>query len=782
MQGTSTHSSHSAALDFEEIYIFGDSLSDPGNLFALSNNTFPPTPSYFEGRFSDGPVWIDYLGDGLGLTPATLVQASTNPLTAAQGINFAIAGANSDDTNSNNNNPLTPPGTPPMPGLTSQLAGYSTFVNAVGASALDNPLHALWIGSNDYLGGGQTNPQVVLNNIGNALTQLYDGGARTFLVGNLPPLGETPLGKILASDALNAISAAHNQGLETLLEQFELTKPDAEVALFDANKVFTDIQADPTAFGFTTTGGCFSLSDLATNPPDLTTVQACGETSLFWDDLHPSTKAHEALANQALLTLATDLVPSKPSVALEKYINGAKADTAEAAIAIAPGSSIQARFEVTNTGNIEFAAADINITDAQVPQLHLAADSDIGSDGLLSPGETWIYNASALAEDLSRTIDFETDANSNSLQAGDLIEDNYSALGLNISTPNNDYGAMIFDSANPTGGDYDLRTPRASSRSSNSATGIGNNLPQGNVLIISEDGDSTDPDDNAAGGTLRFQWDNSVRLTDLDLLDIDLQEQTVTVETFQGNSPLNSYTAKNLGDNSHQTVELNGELSDQLDLNLVHSGAVTGLSYMEVAGNVATVSVQTTDVVISASDAGYYTNFLTGAGASSLLEKQLGEVFDNTLQFAGASGLSNAIAAGFRPFTPEFQGHGIHLFDRGQFGGLLQAGKNIDHAQPIGLNYDADGELLAGFYLAFPDNFLEAVQHLAVDAADGDQSASFGEIEWGERPNIFADDLIANYPSREVDGWHQHSSVYIGPAGAFEQKPTVMNFERAERH
>lgn len=791
MPQTSTHASHShssttpkatsptkaAIPKFEELYIFGDSLSDPGNLFALSGNTFPPPP-YFEGRFSNGPLWSDRLGEGLGLTPATIAQALNDPLSTAQGVNFAIAGANSDDTNSNDSSPLTPPNTPPMPGLASQLMGYQTLVSRLGASALDNPLHTLWIGANDYLGGGQTNPQIVLKNISAALNQLYESGARTFLVGNLPPLGETPIGKALASEALNALSAAHNKGLEALLNQFELTKPDADFNLFDTNKVFTELQADPGAFGFTTTGGCFSLSDLATNPPVPSIVQACGETSLFWDDLHPTTKAHEFLAKEALLTLAVDLAPSKPSIALEKYINGVKADTPDAAIAIAPGDAITTQFEVTNSGNTLFQAADITITDAQVKHIHLSAESDIGSDGILSPGETWIYTASALAEDLSRSINFETDAASNSLQAGDSIDDEYGALGLNISTPDHDFGAMIFDSANPTGGDYDLRTPRSSGSGSSSSTGIGNTQPQGNVLIISEDGDSADPDDNATGGTLRFKWDNSVRLTGLDLLDIDLQEQTVTVETSQGNIPVQSYTAQNLGDNSHQTVELNGELADQLDLNLVHSGAVTGVSYMEIAHNIATVSVKTGDTTITASDSAHYTNFLTGAGASSLLEKQLGEVYDNTVQFGGAAGLSEAIAAGYRPFTPEFKGHGIHLFDRSQFGGLLQAGKNIDYAKPIGLNYDADGELLAGFYLAFPDNFLDAVQHLAVDAADGDQKASFGEVDWGEKPNIFADDLIANYPSREAEGWHQHASVYIDGIDFANTDATKVTFEQ----
>ena len=44
---------------------------------------------------------------------------------------------------------------------------------------------------------------------------------------------------------------------------------------------------------------------------------------------------------------------------------------------------------------------------------------------------------------------------------------------------------MIFDTANPTGGDSDLASDTL-----------------GNVLILSEDGDSTNPDDNDTGGIL----------------------------------------------------------------------------------------------------------------------------------------------------------------------------------------------------------------------------------------------------------------------------------------
>ena len=51
-----------------QIVAFGDSLIDTGNLFAATGQ--PPAP-YFDGRFSNGPVWVEYLAGRLGIAPPT---------------------------------------------------------------------------------------------------------------------------------------------------------------------------------------------------------------------------------------------------------------------------------------------------------------------------------------------------------------------------------------------------------------------------------------------------------------------------------------------------------------------------------------------------------------------------------------------------------------------------------------------------------------------------------------------------------------------------------------
>ena len=87
----------SYALPYGGMYVFGDSLSDTGDLFTFCKSnaacpTFPvgfpfapPIAPYDNGRFSNGPVWVEYLAQGLGL-PA---PAPSN----VGGANYAWGGA-----------------------------------------------------------------------------------------------------------------------------------------------------------------------------------------------------------------------------------------------------------------------------------------------------------------------------------------------------------------------------------------------------------------------------------------------------------------------------------------------------------------------------------------------------------------------------------------------------------------------------------------------------------------------------------------------------------------
>ena len=88
------------------------------------------------------------------------------------------------------------------------------------------------------------------------------------------------------------------------------------------------------------------------------------------------------------------------------------------------------------------------------------------------------------------------------LSAGDVVQQQFIESGVRISSFNADNPVMVFDADNPTGGDGDLGVP-----------GLGN------ILILSEDGDSSDPDDNAGGGTFVFEFTGPATVNSLDFID-----------------------------------------------------------------------------------------------------------------------------------------------------------------------------------------------------------------------------------------------------------------------
>ena len=53
---------------FNSVTVFGDSITDSGNIPALSGNfDETPSPPYFNGRFSNGPVFVELIPEQLGV-------------------------------------------------------------------------------------------------------------------------------------------------------------------------------------------------------------------------------------------------------------------------------------------------------------------------------------------------------------------------------------------------------------------------------------------------------------------------------------------------------------------------------------------------------------------------------------------------------------------------------------------------------------------------------------------------------------------------------------------
>ncbi|MGD1805440.1 SGNH/GDSL hydrolase family protein [Dapis sp. BLCC M126] len=309
-------------LDFSQMFIFGDSLLDTGNAFSLTEGQFPENSLSFEGRFSNGPIWIESLGLSLDLNPTAFF---TNFSVSQDGANYATGGSLSGNQNLLNG----------LPSLEQQLQSFIAPLLEQENSANSDGLYTVWAGANDYIldplsmlglalpPETPANPDTTVNNITDGIEALYNVGARNFLIPNLPSLGLTPLATFTGkSERLNELTDAHNQKLELAIAQLEQSLSGATIILLDVNSILDEIIENPSQFGFSNVTDSWSNTVLAfCSDASLGadgSVTSCDvdvpdpDKYLFWDILHPTEVAHQILANEALYALKSEYNETVP--------------------------------------------------------------------------------------------------------------------------------------------------------------------------------------------------------------------------------------------------------------------------------------------------------------------------------------------------------------------------------------------------------------------------------------------------------------------------------------
>lgn len=304
--------SSAAALPFSDVFFFGDSLTDTGNVTEVyatvphppgAPATIPGPPYDPQGRASNGLLYADVLADGLGFSALASERG---------GNNYAFGGARTR---------YQLFGHPAFLGILDQVASY----RAQPGAADPNALYVLWGGSNnlqDIFLGKTVDPfgnpipglGATLGDIGAALGGLYAEGARHLLVPNVANLGRVPrvreLGGPPAQAAATGLVLAYNAGLDQVLDAFEASHPDAHLIRFDSFAALEGIVANAAAHGLTNlTDRCYTGDDLGFTGGG--TVCADPDQYLFWDGIHPTAATHRLLG-QAMLTA----VPEPSSVAL----------------------------------------------------------------------------------------------------------------------------------------------------------------------------------------------------------------------------------------------------------------------------------------------------------------------------------------------------------------------------------------------------------------------------------------------------------------------------------
>lgn len=316
---------------YSQLYVFGDSLSDTGN---IGRWTFDS---------SSHQLYDEILAKNIG---TTLTPSSQGGLNYAEGGGVAVPGLDSDYTTQDQ---------------------VKSYLSSTGGKADPNGLYIHWIGGNDLAAAALSlNPisavEIATNSATQAASQVNDllkAGAGTVVVPTVPNIGLTPVlmegiiqvgllpvqqqaleaayqylnaqntpdndarteaihnalkasttagldselvqdllskGLIAAYDALKSVAGDLTDTYNTT-EDIALAKTGGNIARVDINGLFNEVIADPNLYGFANTAGTAcpvgtSASECTSNLPGFDSSKAF----LFADHFHPTPQAHALIA------------------------------------------------------------------------------------------------------------------------------------------------------------------------------------------------------------------------------------------------------------------------------------------------------------------------------------------------------------------------------------------------------------------------------------------------------------------------------------------------------
>ncbi|CAF3544192.1 unnamed protein product [Rotaria sp. Silwood1] len=267
----------SEEIPYDTIVSFGDSNSDTGNVYNLTGFKWPVVPPYYNGRFSNGKIWIEKLG-------------------ISNLINYAYGSATTD-------NDLIPGFTAfniKVPGIRQQINTYKT-VTDLSKINFDRTIYIIWAGGNDYFFNMSLFSSIVVKSLINGINDLIQIGVKHFFIGNLPPLQAYPAAFALnIPDYLNKLTLEHNNNLSNSIQLLQSNYLNISFKLFDVYSLITNIRMNSSTYGINSTTNCWDTSNN-------TIIQLCStpDTYLFIDEYHFTTRIHQLIADYARSLLIT---------------------------------------------------------------------------------------------------------------------------------------------------------------------------------------------------------------------------------------------------------------------------------------------------------------------------------------------------------------------------------------------------------------------------------------------------------------------------------------------
>ncbi len=297
------------------LLVFGDSLSDSGELGRKSRDLLVPKCKYWYNHFSNGPLWSEYISGGTGWDLKS----------------YAVGGSGTSKRLGNSLiawlsylNPFAIKDTFQDLVLTSLLDQVDNFIKEYGSGKspieTSSTVVSVWTGANNYFlqgrdvqdRNGVLDPikaqQLVDDTIGDireAIIRLNATGFDRLSVGNIPDLSrlaELPpdpshIFNLASYETLKFLSRKHNEGIAGLVESFR--GQGLDIIIFHAKEINDASSLQAQKFGFDSIMPCYSGNIFGTIPS--------GENKEFcqhplrqksWDYPHPNTRMHCIYASQ----------------------------------------------------------------------------------------------------------------------------------------------------------------------------------------------------------------------------------------------------------------------------------------------------------------------------------------------------------------------------------------------------------------------------------------------------------------------------------------------------
>lgn len=290
----------------KRIFVIGDSLSDSDKrLQTQSNGSVPPFDLYWNGHFTNGPTWNEYLAKALDIPSYS----------------YALAGTRIAEVN---NYYIIPPN---MKHLWSDSA-YAQIkkIDQDKVRFTHDDLIAVWIGGNDYLLFPDAKKiDSLVWHTRNILNQLRRRGAKRFVLFNVPDVTLTPWHSLHLADIImpakrvKPLVVEHNHKLKIMIDRFQQDIPDIKITYVDIYSAFNQVYERRDMLELTEVknpciGGEFLPKGIH---PAFLSVQGLPqiqcqkpESYFYWDPWHPTTKIHCLAAVKVLETMMNDQVVS----------------------------------------------------------------------------------------------------------------------------------------------------------------------------------------------------------------------------------------------------------------------------------------------------------------------------------------------------------------------------------------------------------------------------------------------------------------------------------------